>query len=91
MNQDLKKTLWAAAEKLRSSMGAAEYKHIVLGLIFLKHISDAFDARRAALEAAFAEESDELHLPDAEDRAAAAEERDCYTMANVFWVPAPVR
>ena len=46
MNQDLKKTLWAAADKLRSSMDAAEYKHIVLGLIFLKYISDAFDERR---------------------------------------------
>ncbi len=48
MNQDLKKTLWAAADKLRSSMDAAEYKHIVLGLIFLKYISDAFDERRHA-------------------------------------------
>ena len=42
MNQDLKKTLWAAADKLRSSMDAAEYKHIVLGLIFLKYISDTY-------------------------------------------------
>lgn len=87
MNQDLKRTLWAAADKLRSSMDAAEYKHIVLGLIFLKYISDAFDERRAELVEAFADEASDLHLEDAEDRAAAAEERDYYTMANVFWVP----
>jgi type I restriction enzyme M protein len=91
MNQDLKKTLWAAADKLRSSMDAAEYKHIVLGLIFLKYISDAFDERRADLAAAFGDESHELYLPDAEDRAEAAEERDYYTMANVFWVPGQAR
>lgn len=91
MNQDLKRTLWAAADKLRSSMDAAEYKHIVLGLIFLKYISDAFDERRAQLVAAFADESDDLYLPDEADRAEALEERDYYTMANVFWVPAVAR
>lgn len=91
MNQDLKKTLWAAADKLRSSMDAAEYKHIVLGLIFLKYISDAFDERRAELMTAFADEASELHLPDATDHAEALEERDYYTMANVFWVPAQAR
>ncbi|MBS0176881.1 MAG: SAM-dependent DNA methyltransferase, partial [Nitrospira sp.] len=91
MNQDLKKTLWAAADKLRSSMDAAEYKHIVLGLIFLKYISDAFDERRDELEVAFADEAHDVHLPDVADRAEALEERDYYTMANVFWVPAAAR
>lgn len=91
MNQDLKKSLWAAADKLRSSMDAAEYKHIVLGLIFLKYISDAFDERRNTLTEAFADPAGELHLPDPEDRAAAFEERDYYTMDNVFWVPAVAR
>ena len=43
MTQDLEKTLWAAADKLRNNMDAAEYKHIVLGLIFLKYISDRFE------------------------------------------------
>jgi hypothetical protein len=74
MNQDLKRTLWAAADKLRSNMDAAEYKHIVLGLIFLKYISDAFDERRAQLRAAFKHEAGDLHLPDAADHAAALEE-----------------
>src|SRR3954468_193867 len=41
--------LWAAADKLRSNMDAAEYKHVVLGLIFLKYISDAFEERHSAL------------------------------------------
>jgi type I restriction enzyme M protein len=91
MNQSLKRTLWAAADKLRSSMDAAEYKHIVLGLIFLKYISDAFDERRAQLSAAFANEGDDLYLPDTADRVNALEERDYYTMANVFWVPASGR
>ena len=91
MNQDLKKTLWAAADKLRSSMDAAEYKHIVLGLIFVKYISDAFDARRAALLEQFADPASDLHLPDQADHASALEERDYYTMANVFWVPEQAR
>jgi type I restriction enzyme M protein len=91
MNQDLKRTLWAAADKLRSSMDAAEYKHIVLGLIFLKYISDAFDERRAQLETAFKDETSELFLPYPEDHADALEEVDFYTMANVFWVPASAR
>lgn len=91
MNQDLKKTLWAAADKLRSSMDAAEYKHIVLGLIFLKYISDAFDERREQLQAFFNDAACDLYLPDAADHAQALEERDYYTMANVFWVPASSR
>ena len=44
------KKLWAAADKMRGHMDSAEYKHVVLGLLFLKYISDAFEARRAALE-----------------------------------------
>ncbi len=91
MNLDLKKTLWAAADKLRSSMDAAEYKHIVLGLIFLKYISDAFDARRRELAVAFADATHELYLDDPDERALATEERDFYTMNNVFWVPGPAR
>lgn len=84
MKQDLKKTHWAAANKLRSSMYAVEYKQIVLGLIFLKYISDAFDERRAELEVAFADESHDLHLPDADDCVPATEERDYYTWSTAF-------
>ena len=68
--------LWAAADKLRGNMEPSDYKHVALGLIFLKYISDAFEAKRAAL---FKEE-----LADAED----PEE---YLAANVFWVPKAAR
>jgi len=91
MNQDLKKTLWAAADKLRSSMDAAEYKHIVLGLVFLKYSGDAFDERRAERQAAFADASQDLYLPDAGDRALATEGRDYYAMVNCCRVPGPAR
>ncbi len=69
--------LWAMADTLRGSMEAAEYKHVVLGLIFLKYISDAFEERHAAVLAEWGVE--------------AAEDRDEYTAENVFWVPAEAR
>jgi type I restriction-modification system DNA methylase subunit len=49
MLDDIKKTIWASADKLRANMDAAEYKHLVLGLIFVKYISDAFVARQTEL------------------------------------------
>ena len=69
-----------AADKLRSTMDAAEYKHVVLGLIFLKYISDRFEQQRAKLVAG------------AGDYAGAnAEDPDEYRAENVFWVPAEAR
>jgi len=68
--------LWAAAEKLRGNMDAAEYKHVVLGLIFLKYISDAFMEKFNALQ------GDELADPD---------DRDEYLADNIFWVPPAAR
>ncbi|MHB1400102.1 MAG: type I restriction-modification system subunit M N-terminal domain-containing protein, partial [Trichloromonadaceae bacterium] len=47
--QDLEKKLWTAADKLRSTLDAAQYKHAVLGLLFVKYVSDAFDIRRQEL------------------------------------------
>ena len=61
--------LWMAADKLRGTMDAAEYKHVVLGLIFLKYISDAFADQYAALE---------------QEPYADPEDRDEYLAANVF-------
>ncbi len=69
-------TLWAAADKLRGHMDAAEYKHVVLGLVFLKYISDAFEARRAQLAA---------------DPEADPEDSDEYVSAGAFWVPKEAR
>jgi type I restriction enzyme M protein len=93
MNQDLKRTLWAAADKLRANMDAAEYKHLVLGLIFVKYISDTFAARRAELVQRFADNKDDYFLSEASDKLLAAELEDCdyYTEVNVFWVPEAAR
>ena len=93
MLDDIKKTLWAAADKLRANMDAAEYKHLVLGLIFLKYISDTFAARRAELAQRLADPKDEYFLDgaDAKEIAAELEERDYYREANVFWVPEAAR
>ena len=91
MDNEIKKTLWATADKLRSNMDAAEYKHIVLGLIFLKYVSDSFAEHRANLEKRFADPNDDYFIEDAEFRQSDLEERDYYTEANVFWVPESAR
>jgi type I restriction enzyme M protein len=91
MDNEIKRTLWAAADKLRSNMDAAEYKHIVLGLIFLKYVSDSFAEHRAELERRFADEMDEYFIIDKRLRLQDLEERDYYTAANVFWVPESAR
>jgi len=91
MDNDIKKTLWATADKLRSNMDAAEYKHIVLGLIFLKYVSDSFAEHRAELARRFAQPGDEYYIDDEGLRAGDLEERDYYTEANVFWVPESAR
>ncbi len=69
--------LWEMADKLRGSMDAAEYKHVVLGLLFLKYISDAFEERHAEVLAEWDED--------------AAEDRDEYIAENIFWVPREAR
>ena len=94
MLADIKKTLWAAADKLRANMDAAEYKHLVLGLIFLKYVSDTFAARRAEVIARLRNPNDEYYYgADASqaDLAAEADDRDYYTAVNVFWVPEGAR
>ncbi len=72
--------LWLAADKLRNNMDAAEYKHVVLGLIFLKYISDSFEEHRAKLVAG-----------EGEYEGANPEDKDEYLAANVFWVPQEAR
>lgn len=70
--------LWATADALRNNMDAAEYKHVVLGLIFLKYISDAFEAKHAELEAQRTDGAD-------------PEDPDEYRAASIFWVPKEAR
>jgi type I restriction enzyme M protein len=93
MIEDIKKTLWATADKLRANMDAAEYKHIVLGLIFVKYISDTFQSRRAELTSKFADPNDSYFIPDADQSLIdeELEDRDYYKEVNVFWVPEPAR
>ncbi|MBI3853948.1 MAG: SAM-dependent DNA methyltransferase [Verrucomicrobia bacterium] len=69
-------TLWATADKLRGNLDAAEYKHVVLGLIFLKYISDAFAEKHVELQ---------------KEKGADPEDRDEYTADNIFWVPPEAR
>ncbi|MFN7610032.1 MAG: N-6 DNA methylase, partial [bacterium] len=90
---DLDKKLWTAANKLLPMLDAAVYKHVVLGLVFLKYVSDSFKERRAELEAAFRDPKHEYYLgDDANDLVhGELETRDYYTEKNVFWVPALAR
>ena len=70
--------LWQMADALRNNMDAAEYKHVVLGLIFLKYISDAFEAKHAELESQKAQGAD-------------PEDPDEYRAVSIFWVPKEAR
>ncbi|MDG1287857.1 MAG: class I SAM-dependent DNA methyltransferase [Rickettsiales bacterium] len=99
---ELDSKLWKSADKLRSSMDAANYKHVVLGLIFLKYVSDAFEERQRDLVALFKDDRDDniYHLPrddyDSEDEYQAAineelELTDYYKEKNVVWVPPHAR
>src|SRR2546426_4431144 len=75
-NLGFEATLWSAADKLRGHMDAAEYKHVVLGLIFLKYISDSFEEKHAQL---------------AQEKNANPEDRDEYVADHIFWVPPEAR
>lgn len=95
---DLEKKLWNAADKLRSNLDAAVYKHVVLGLIFLKYVSDAFEERQKELREQFQNPDHDYYMaPEdyADDYeghlAAELEVRDYYTEKNVFWVPLEAR
>ncbi len=91
-NDEFKRTLWEAADKLRGSVSAATYKYPVLGLVFLKYVSDMFDAQGRVIEKRLAEPRSEYYIEDQEARAAAAEQfatdKTFYDADNVFWVPA---
>ena len=92
--QDLEKKLWSSANTLRSNISAALYRDVVLGLVFLKYVSDSMDARKQELIAAFKDSENDYFLGEDADEAFINEEletRDYYTEKNVFWVPAQAR
>ena len=87
-DKEFKKILWATADKLRNSMDAAEYKHVVLGLLFLKYLSDAFKVQRDKLRIDLINPQSDIYLStDADEVEAELEDRDYYAQANVYWVP----
>ncbi len=89
---DFKETLWKAADKLRNQMDAAEYKHIVLGLIFLKYISDTFDTQKNKIKKMVSDpDSDFFISEDPKVINKELEDRDYYSQDNVFWVPQKAR
>ena len=84
--QEIRAILWKAADQLRGSMDAAQYKEFVLGLVFLKYVSDAFAERRREIVVELEEEGIPEHRRDA-----FLEDQDSYTEENVFWVPEKAR
>ncbi len=89
---DLKKKLWLSADKLRAQIDAAEYKHIVLGLIFLKYISDTFVKQQDKIRHMVLDPSSEYFINEnPAECEEVLEERDYYTQDNVFWVPQEAR
>ena len=99
---DLEKKLWTSANKLLPSLDASQYKHVLLGLVFIKYVSDAFDLRRVELRAQLETPDEDYYLdPDDFGGAEAAEYiaeinaelevRDYYLETNTFWVPTVAR
>lgn len=100
---ELEKKLWTSANKLLPSLDASQYKHVALGLVFLKYVSDSFDIRRKQLTEQFNNFGHEYYLDPAdfdggsdgeayqEEINVELEERDYYAEANVFWVPQQAR
>ncbi|EGQ8130980.1 type I restriction-modification system subunit M [Vibrio parahaemolyticus] len=97
--KELESKLWTAADKLRASLDASQYKHAVLGLIFVKYVSDAFMLRQEELKQDFANPDHEYFLdPDGysaeeleQEIAIELEQRDYYKEKNVFWLPTESR
>lgn len=87
----LEQRLWDAADALRGNQEPSEYKHVVLGLVFLKYISDRFEERRRVIEASLSDPQSGDYIPNEKRRAQFIEDRDEYTSHNVFWVPTEAR
>lgn len=90
-NLGFEEKLWQAADKLRGHMDAAEYKHVVLGLVFLKYISDAFEEHHHQLKLWTADPSNAMYVKEPKARYMVTEDRDEYLAENIFWVPKEAR
>ena len=98
----LEKKLWTSANKLLPSLDASQYKHVMLGLIFVKYVSDAFDLRREELKTQLQDPKQDYYLDPQDFGGAASDEyqaeidaelevRDYYLETNTFWVPTQAR
>lgn len=86
------KELWSAADKLRGNVDASEYKHIVLGLIFLKYISDSYYYRREELEIMVSDKGNkEYFIPNEEARSLVLGDKDMYRSKGIFYIPEKAR
>ncbi|HEY8587056.1 MAG TPA: class I SAM-dependent DNA methyltransferase [Rhodanobacter sp.] len=94
-NEEFKKTLWDTANKLRGSVSAAEYKYPVLGMVFLKYVSDMFQAQGDVIRHRIADPASEYFIGDAairkDSEAAFVDDKTFYDQDNVFWVPRTAR
>ena len=90
-SEEFKKTLWETANKLRGSVSAAEYKYPVLGLVFLKYVSDLFDAQAEVIRHRLRDPASDLFIEDESIREESAgffiNDKTFYDQDNVFWVP----
>lgn len=90
-NEEFKKTLWDTANKLRGSVSAAEYKYPVLGLVFLKYVSDMFDAQSNVIRSRIADPRSDYFIDDEGTRAGSEAtfvgDKNFYDQDNVFWIP----
>jgi len=86
------KDLWAAADKLRGNVDVSEYKHIVLGLLFLKYISDSFYNRHKELDFMVSDKKNEKYfIPNEKSRVFVLEDRDMYQSKGIFYIPESAR
>lgn len=90
-NEEFKRTLWEAADKLRGSVAAAQYKYPVLGLVFLKYVSDMYDAQSQMIRSRMAEPDSPIYIEDEatrkENESVFVGDKTFYDMDNVFWIP----
>lgn len=89
--KSLEQRLWDAADALRGNQEPSEYKHVVLGLVFLKYISDRFAARYRDIETTLSDPESDDYIPNETRRQQFLEDRDEYTSHSVFWVPVEAR
>ncbi len=86
------KELWAAADRLRGNIDSSEYKHVVLGLLFLKYVSDSFYHRREELERRTSDPKDkEFYVSNEKNRSVIIENKDYYQSAEIFYIPEKAR